>query len=71
MHQDARPMLQCQREAARFALGAPRVEEIGVRTRREAIRRLRSGDFAGALEVMYAGLAEQAPLSFKPPAVTP
>lgn len=65
-----RPM-QCQREAARFASRPDKVDEIRRTTNRTAIVRLREdGDFAGALQVMYDGLASQAPLTFKPPAVT-
>lgn len=61
--------LQCQREAARFAAGTTRVDEIRRTTNQEAIRMLVLGRRDEALRVLFDGLRDQAPLSFKPPAV--
>lgn len=63
-------MMQCQREAARFAAGPTRVDELRRLAIKAAVRRLRAGDRDGALREMYDGLARQAPLTFKPPAAT-
>lgn len=63
-------MMQCQREAARFASRETTVDELRQIAIRAAIRRLRDhGDRDGALREMYEGLANQAPLTFKPPPV--
>lgn len=59
--------LQCQVEAARFASTTATVDELRGKTVRAALGHLRAGDPAAALAAMYAGLALQAPLSFKPP----
>jgi len=61
--------LQCQEEAGRFASGESRVDELRRTTTRAAVRRLVVGDRAGALREMYAGMAAQAPLTFKVPVV--
>lgn len=63
-------LLQCQAEVARFASGESRVDELRRTTTRAAVRRLVAGDRAGALREMYDGMAAQAPLTFKAPAVT-
>lgn len=63
-------MMQCQREAARFAAGPTRVDELRRLAVKAAVRKLRDGDRAGAVAEMYAGLANQAPLTFKPPTGT-
>lgn len=63
--------MQCQAAAARFASGDDVVDVIRYTTVHAAIRRLVSGDRAGALQEMYDGLALQAPLSFKAPVVSP
>lgn len=60
-------MMQCQREAARFAAGPARVDELRHLAVKAAVRRLRAGNREAALDEMYAGLARQAPLTFKPP----
>lgn len=62
--------LQCQAEAARFASRTTGVDAVRQRAVREALRQLRAGDPDTALQVMYAALKLQAPLSFIPPAVT-
>ncbi|NUO57273.1 MAG: hypothetical protein HOV78_11445 [Hamadaea sp.] len=62
--------LQCQVEAARFASSSTTVDAVRHRTVREAVRQLRAGDRAAALQAMYAGLKLQAPLSFRLPTVT-
>lgn len=59
--------LRCQEDAARFASGETRVDELRHAAVRAAVRRLVLGDRTGALEEMYAGLSAQAPLSFRPP----
>lgn len=63
-------LLQCQEEAARFASGDSQVDELRHVAVRAAVRRLVLGDRTAALQEMYAGMAAQAPLTFKAPAVT-
>ena len=60
-------LLQAQREAARFASNATTVQDLRHHTVRAAITQLRRGDQNAALRAMYAGLAAQAPLTFKAP----
>ena len=59
--------LQAQTEARRFA--TTDVGTHGEHAVKEAIRALVRGDRAAALAVMYAGLAAQAPLTFRVPGV--
>lgn len=63
-------VLQCQREAARFASGPDRVEELTRIGRQAAIRHLLAGDRPAALQAMYDGQKAACPLTFTPPAVT-
>lgn len=63
--------LQAQREAARFASTAATIDDLRHRTVRVTIPLLGRGDRATALQAMYAGLALQAPLTFKAPTSSP
>lgn len=62
--------LQCQREAARFATRDLPVDEVRRRTNAEALELIVAGDREGALEVMFAGLKRQCPLTFNPKELT-
>ncbi|NYD39941.1 hypothetical protein [Nocardioides panaciterrulae] len=61
--------LQCQVEAGRFSSTVVDAETVRASTIRLALRELRAGHGRGAaLEVMYAGLKDQCPLTFRAPA---
>ncbi len=64
-------MMQCQREAARFASTVERVDEIRRLAIRTAMDHINAGEPAAALQAMHDGQKAQCPLTFNPAPLEP